>query len=176
MRPWSGAIAAVVILGLTIWLGVWGWTTWRASFTDQAKDRLASLAVSMHAHRPTLTIETTRPQRVEQELGGYLPEPVVIPALAEGFELIGAAPVNLGGYPVVLSRWRYRGREYSLYQFCAAQFDLPSDLPRQQLIKALDPAQSRHEVRIWTENHCAYALVTELNVHRGPSAGRSVTI
>ena len=158
---WGSGIAAAIIVALTLWLMVGG--RGNALSTGGAKDRLAAMASQLHGLSPALTLETSQPWRIESELDGYLPEPVRVPKLREGFQLVGAIPTMLDGHRVVITRWRCpEGHDCSVYQFCAQDFDLPPRLPREKLIAAAGPGKPRYQVVIWNEDHCAYAMVTQL--------------
>ena len=160
-------LAAVLILSLTLWLVIASPTRNPAPelatvLTDatSAKERLIVLATQLHLQSPQLSVKTSQPGRIETELAGYLPDPVQVPLLGDEYVLIGAVATTLNGKRVVVTRWQHQGRQCSLYQFCPSEFDLPMDLPAEEFVTNIESNENnRYRIKLWSQGHCAYALV-----------------
>ena len=160
----SSLAAAVVIISV-----IWSVAMLGSVDVDQARQALATLAAKRHMDQPTLTVPTADAKLIETTFQNHLPYEVRMPQLDASFQLVGGAASTLDGQPVVYSRWTRGDQVYSLYQFCAADFSLPDELVRQALTCPNPAAPDRPcRVVIWTEDHCAYALVNEVSVPSPP--------
>lgn len=158
-RVLAAAAAVVMIAGL--WLAL---DARRAPRDTPAKQALALMAVTHHKSHSALKLATGDIREFQAWVSTKVPFPAIVPNLGEGFELLGGGPCSLGGHAVVYTRWRKGEREYSLYQFCTPNYDLPSDMPRQTVRPAAPWRNDRHGQRviIWKTpgaEDCAYALV-----------------
>ena len=160
VRRWHIGLAAVVLIGVIAWVGSWAGG---AGSESQRRSRFAAELVSGQLNRLPLAVRSSDTLYVEQTLDGHLPFPMQIPPMAEGFELVGGARGVIDGKPVVCTRWVSQGREYSLYQFCPVQFDLPRPIRRQYVTADAAAVRDQREARVlmWTDEHCGYALVLE---------------
>jgi len=159
--PWL-RVAAVVVLAVAVWA-----TIRPGGATDEVRQRLGTLgvlAVDHHLINHPMHILTTSTEELNDRIAGRLHYRTEIPELGDGYALEGAAICKLGGHPVVCTRWKHDGRNYTLYQYCTRDFRLPKQIDRQTV--SLDPWHSTterapREVEFWTRGDCAYALVAD---------------
>jgi len=155
------ALAAVVAMavGMT-WLTV-------AALHDEPTegfDSLGRFAVDhyyYHRSGPML-LPTSNAKAIESRFGDRVDYTVRLPQMDAAFKLLGATICELDGHDVICTKWDRDGKTYTVYQFCATDHGLREAFER-RTVRARDSAGQRdeHDVVFWTENHCAYAMVTD---------------
>ncbi len=93
-----------------------------------------------------------------------MPETMIDPT----YRLVGGLKSRIDDKPVVYTRWERDGQVCAVYQFCKQDFPMGGDLAAPQKIRTPRPGQSDYEVTLWTEDHCAYALVAEQGARELP--------
>jgi len=126
-----------------------------------ATQHLMQLTARTHHRAPDLQIRSGDRTAVEQALhDSPLPYPVSLPNLGAAYELIGGSAMMLDGKPVIYTRWRRGGEEYSLYQYCPIQFQMDRTMPFHHFKDAKVAGEERSlRVMTWSASHCAYAMV-----------------
>ena len=150
---------AVICLIVAVWASLPAMQT--GPTLTEATRALAVLAATDHVERPELTVQTAMSSEVVAQLNAGVKFPISIPALGEEYDLLGGRVCKFGTRPIVYTRWRRRGREYSLYQVWPTDFDLPRTFPTQVVsIPAKPKEPAGYRVIVWSEGHCAFALVS----------------
>lgn len=163
-------VAASLIVGA--WLGLPVRRT-GPTLTEAARS-LATLVAIDHVKRPKLTIKTAISSEIITHLNAAVKFPISIPALGEEYALLGGRVCKFDTRPIVYTRWRRRGQEYSLYQVSPKDFDLPREFQTQVVsISAKSKESVGHLATIWTEGNCVFALVCENK--QGNDEGESPT-
>ncbi len=156
-RRGAAILAAAVILSAAVSGLIW--LRPPASGPGPA-ERLAALAIRDHARHPVLTVRTSDRAEVESRLGSLAPFQVRVPALGARCTLVGGRLCKFGSRPLIYTRWQGDGRERSLYQVLATDFDLPQDFLPTEIITPPTPAYpSGHRVVIWADGGSVFALV-----------------
>lgn len=163
MRWWmSGAVAA--LLALAVGIGLIHHLRRTSAFSERIQ-RIAFLAMDDHISAHPLVIETSDRSAMKEHLSARVHFPIKMPALPAEFELLGGRKCSIGAQVVAYTRWRRRQRDYSLFQFCPKNFDLPDAFPRRIITRKESGVVGEPcEVLIWAENGCAYAIVGESNI------------
>ena len=132
---------------------------------EQAVQHVANLAVDDHLKRPELSITTGDPAQVASHLQPHVAFAIDVPSMDHALSLIGARICKFDERPIAHTRWRDRqreGKEHSVYQFCAADFDLPEQfIPMRIEVPAVPGRSQAYEVLIWSAGECAYVMVCE---------------
>ncbi len=150
---------AAVCLVVAVWVSL---SVIRTGPTlTEATRALAVLAAIDHVKQPELTVKTAISSEIASQLNAAVKFPISIPVLGEEYDLLGGRVCKFGTRPIVYTRWRRRGREYSLYQVWPTDFDLPRKFPTQVVsIPAKRKEPAGYRVIVWSEGHCAFALVS----------------
>ena len=155
------AIAAVLVIGV----GVVGATlAINASGPSSELRQLAMFALDHHCIHLPQQIETpgVAPTEFIKQVGNDIPFDARLPNRvihASNARLIGGRACRLAARPVVFMRWEHAGKKISVYQFCAKHFDLPESVSGTIEIDEPWLAELNCKVIVWTEEHCAYAMV-----------------
>ena len=154
----TGVAAACLIV--VVWVGLSVIQT--GPTLTEATRALAALAAIDHVKQPELTVKTAISSEIASQLNAAVKFPISIPVLGEEYDLLGGRVCKFGTKPIVYTRWRRRGREYSLYQVWPSDFDLPREFPTQVVSIPAKPKESaNYRVIVWSEGYCAFALVCE---------------
>ncbi len=162
-RGWRRTAAALAVVAAMVLAAVVAWP-WLSSEgrAEAAIERVAGLAVTNHEHRPVLTVESSDPSAVRDALSGATKMPVELPLLGRGYRIEGGRICRLAERPVVYTRWEYDGREHSLFQFDLEDFGLKDGFTeRTASIRSEGPPFATHQVVMWSDGRCGYALVCE---------------
>ncbi len=154
---WLGVAAAILVL--VAGAGLLHHFHRAAEFSERIGN-IALFAVSDHIKNNPLAIDVNDRAAIVTHLSKQVPFEVKIPDFPSEFRLIGGRKCSLGTRAVVYTRWKRRQSNYSLFQFCPKDFDLPDVFPRRIMsMKGAAMAGEPCEVLIWAEKGCAYAIV-----------------
>lgn len=157
LRAWLvSAIAATVLVAVSaVWI--------TGNGGANAAPAFAALAVDKHLNDPSLTVQSSDPAIIEASFQGHLPYEVRMPhtTINASYQLIGGSMSMLGEKPVVYTRWTRNDQMFALYQFCSTDFRMPERIAEPITVLTPRPGQSDYQVTLWSEAHCAYALVEE---------------
>lgn len=132
---------------------------------EQAIQHVARLAVDDHLKRPELSVATSEPAQVASHLQPHVAFAVDVPPMDKALSLVGGRICTFDERPIAYTRWRDReqeGKEHSVYQFCAADFDLPEQfMPMRIKVPAVPGRSQAYEALIWSAGECAYVMVCE---------------
>ncbi len=130
---------------------------------DQSQQirEIGLIAISDHMSEQHLTIETSDAPTLIAALKPQVHFDIKLPQLGQGFRLLGGRRCTFDRNAVGYTRWERGGHEYSLYQFCPKDFDLPSDFPRRTVVPDDGQRGVTYDALVWTEKGCAYVLVAE---------------
>lgn len=142
---------------------------------EQAVQHVANLAVDDHFQRPELSVATSDPAHVASRLQPHVTFAIDVPSMDHALSLIGGRICKFDEHPIAYTRWREGerdGKKHSVYQFRAADFDLPEQfMPVRIEVPAVPGRSPAHEVLVWSAGECAYVMVCEEAV---PPAGDSM--
>ncbi len=159
-RALVSAGVAVICLIVAVWVILPAMRT--GPTLAEATRELAVLAAIDHVKRSELTVETAIPSEIVARFKAAAKFPVSIPVLGEEYNLLGGRVCKFGTRPIIYTRWRRRGREYSLCQVRPTDFDLPREFPTQVVSVPAQPKEhAGYRVVIWSEGHCAFVLVCD---------------
>lgn len=132
---------------------------------EQAAQHVARLAVDDHLKQPELAIAASEPDQVASHLQPHVAFVVDVPSMDQALSLLGGRICSFDERPIAHTRWQdpaQEGKEHSIYQFCAADFDLPERFMPTRIEVPAVPGQSQaYEVLIWSAGQCAYVMVCE---------------
>lgn len=157
-------LAAAILLLLTVGAVVMKWqgAPPGGTRTDSTIAHVVALVAHDHELRPTLVVETSDPLEAARALETKAPFDVRLVGAPIGAELLGARVCSFPEGPLVYSRWRDvvgQDDELSLYQIRLSDFDLPPDLPPQEIRSGESGGRCR--IRLWSDGQFAYAIVRD---------------
>ena len=153
------AVAAVLII-VAVWATVVSWP--HAQSTERFITRVASLVAIDHSSRPELTVLVDDTRGIMEQMQPIAPFEIRLTAAPIAATLIGGRICRFDEGPLMLTRWRAGGRELSLYQLRLADFGLAPNLPRREIDAPTGERDTRHcRVRLWSDDHFAYAIVSD---------------
>lgn len=138
---------------------------------EQAAHHVARLAVEDHLKRADLSIASSERNQVASHLQPHVAFAVDVPPMEPTLSLVGGRICAFDERPIAHTRWQHDGKEHSVYQFCAADFDLPEQfMPTRIEVPAIPGQSQAYDVLIWSAGECAYVMVCEGPLP--PMAGR----
>lgn len=138
---------------------------------EQAARHVVQLALDDHLEQPELSVTADEPAQVAAHLQPRVSFAVDVPPMDPALSLVGGRICTFEDRPIAYTRWRQDGAErpggseaktFSLYQFCAADFDLPERfMPVQYAVPAVPGQPQAHTVLVWSAGECAYVMVCD---------------
>jgi len=164
-RAWKRSIfaaAAVLVLAMTVVPGLLMHPG--AEAIDASVVHVASLVADDHSARSQLTVVTSDPRQLFQELQPKAPFPIDLTTTPAAATLVGARICSFGEGPLIYTRWSTTKGDLSMYQLRLSDFGVPPNLPPQE-VRQDQPgdrgARRRCRVRLWSDDLFAYAIVVD---------------
>ena len=159
--PFAAVAAVLMIVAVSALVVSWS----HESSTNRSITRVASLMAIDHASRPELTILADETWGIVEQMQPIAPFEIRLAAAPIGATLIGGRICRFDAGPLILTRWHTAERELSLYQLRLADFGLAPNIPRREIDTfAGDEDKGHCRVRLWSDDHFAYAIVSDAPV------------
>ena len=153
------AVAAVLMIAAVSAVVV----TWlHLQSAERSITRVVSLVAIDHSSRPELMVLADETRHIVERMQPSAPVEIRLTAAPIAATLIGGRICSFDEGPLILTRWHTAEHEISLYQLRLADFGLAPNLPQREIDAPAGDEDTRHcRVRLWSDDHFAYAIVTD---------------